>query len=131
METSVWQKLAWLAAAGALGTLARYGLTGLAQRLAPVGSGFPWGTLAVNVLGCFLFGLIWSLAESGWAISNPVRVVVFVGFLGAFTTFSTYAFEASQMLRDAQWVSLATHALAQNGLGLVAVLLGFSLGRGW
>jgi CrcB protein len=92
--------------------------------------GFPWATLVVNVIGCFLFGLIWSLAESRWAINNHVRVVVFTGFLGAFTTFSTYAFEAGQMLRDAQWLYLAIHVLAQNGLGLAAILLGFALGRG-
>lgn len=103
MEIGVYQKLAWLAVAGAMGTLARYGLTGLAQRVAPnIAGGFPWGTLAVNVLGCFLFGLVWSLAESEWAVNSHVRVVIFVGFLGAFTTFSTYAFEAGQMLRDAR-----------------------------
>lgn len=132
MEMGIYQKLAWLATAGALGTLARYGLAGLVQRAAPnVAGGFPWGTLVVNILGCFLFGLIWSLAESGWAINNHVRVVVFIGFLGAFTTFSTYAFEAGQMLRDARWLYLTIHILAQNGLGLAAVLLGFALGRGW
>jgi len=130
MEIGVWHKLAWLAVAGALGTLARYGLTGLVQRAAPnMAGGFSWGTLAVNVLGCFLFGLVWSLAESGWAINNHVRVVVFIGFLGAFTTFSTYAFEAGQMLRDAQWLSLAIHVVAQNGLGLAAILLGLAMGR--
>ena len=127
----MWQKLAWLAVAGALGTLARYGLTGLAQRTSPnMTHGFPWATLVVNVIGCFLFGLIWSLAESRWTINNHIRVVVFTGFLGAFTTFSTYAFEAGQMLRNAQWLYLAMHVLAQNGLGLVAILLGFMLGRG-
>lgn len=135
----MWQKLAWLAIAGALGTVARYGLSGWAQRaFGDVGEprgwgdsagGFPWGTLVVNVLGCFLFGLVWSLAESGLKLDGHVRLAVLTGFMGAFTTFSTYAFESGQMLRDSQWVFMAINMLAQNGLGLAAVLLGFALGR--
>lgn len=137
----MWQKLAWLAGAGALGTLARYGLTGVAQRAYELaldgrtgrhglGSGFPWGTLSVNVLGCFLFGLIWSLAQHGMKIDPHIRLAVLTGFLGAFTTFSTYAFESGQMWRDSQWLFVAANVLAQNGLGLAAMLLGLALGRG-
>lgn len=131
----MWQKLACLAIAGALGTLARYGLTGLAQRITgggfwgAFGANFPVGTLAVNVLGCFLFGLAWSLLAHGLQ-DGQVRLVVFVGFLGAFTTFSTYAFEGGQMVRDARWAPLAAHLMLQNGLGLAAVLTGLALGKG-
>lgn len=131
----MWYKLIWLAAGGALGTLARYGLAGLVQRLGGSflnhGSEglFPWGTLAVNVLGCFLFGLIWSMTEQGFRVDGHLRLAVFTGFLGAFTTFSTYAFESGQMFRDSQWLLLAGNVMAQNGLGLVAVLLGFAIGK--
>lgn len=122
----MWYKLIWLAAGGALGTLARYGLAGLVHRL---GDSFPWGTLTVNVLGCFLFGLIWSMTEQGLRMDGHLRLAVFTGFLGAFTTFSTYAFESGQMFRDSQWLLLAGNMMAQNGLGLAAVLLGFAIGR--
>ena len=120
-------KLAWLAALGALGTLARYGLGGAVQHLHE--SGFPWGTLAVNTLGCFLFGLVWTLAEERLVISGETRAVVLIGFMGAFTTFSTYAFETAAMLRDAAWLPAAGNVLAHNGLGIAGFFLGVALGR--
>jgi fluoride exporter len=120
-------RLGWLAAAGALGTLARYGLAGAVQRLHD--SGFPWGTLAVNTLGCFLFGAVWSLAEERLVISGETRLVVLIGFMGAFTTFSTYAFETGAMLRDAEWWLAAGNVLSQNLLGIAGFFLGGALGR--
>lgn len=120
-------KLLWLAGAGALGTLARYGLGGLVQRLHQ--STFPWGTFVVNALGCFIFGLVWSLAEERLVIGGETRAIILVGFMGAFTTFSTFAFETAAMLRDAEWLLAAANLLAHNGLGLVAFFLGVGLGR--
>jgi fluoride exporter len=120
-------KILSLAIAGALGTLARFGLGGLVQRLHD--GGFPWGTLAVNALGCFLFGVVWTLAEERLVVSGETRLVALVGFMGAFTTFSTYAFETSAMLRDAEWLLAATNALAQNGLGVLCFFLGVAVGR--
>lgn len=120
-------KLAWLCVAGALGTLARYGLSGLVQRLHE--SDFPWGTLVVNGLGCFAFGVVWTLAEERLVIGGETRAIILIGFMGAFTTFSTYAFETSAMLRDAEWVLAAANALAQNVLGVAAFFLGVALGR--
>jgi len=128
-------KIIWLAAGGALGTMARYGLSGLVQRLGghymgqTLGGSFPWGTLAVNVIGCFLFGLIWSLTEQGFRIDGHLRLAIFTGFLGAFTTFSTFAFDSGQMFRDSQWLFLMGNVVVQNGLGLAALLLGFAMGR--
>ena len=90
---------------------------------------FPWGTLAVNALGCFLFGLVWAMTEQRLRMGGQLRLAVFAGFLGAFTTFSTYAFESGQMLRDSQWLLFAGNVMVQNGLGLAAVLLGFSIGK--
>ena len=120
-------KLLWLAVIGALGTLARYQLGGLVQRL--YGGTFPLGTLVVNALGCFLFGLVWTLAEERLVISGEMRAIILIGFMGAFTTFSTYAYETSAMLRDAEWALAATNALTQNVLGVVAFFLGVALGR--
>jgi len=119
--------LALLALAGACGTLARYGLQGLAQSLR-LGS-FPWGTLAVNSLGCFAFGVVWALGGERAALSSEARVTLLVGFMGAFTTWSSYVFETSQMLRDAQWLAAAGNALGQHAAGFVLFFLGLALGR--
>ena len=124
---TVLKQLILLSVAGALGALSRYGLGGLVQRLA--GVRFPWGTLAVNALGCFAFGLIWMLAEDRLLISGQTRFVLLMGFMGAFTTFSTFAFETGGLIRDSQWLLAAGNVLAHNGLGLIAVFLGMALGR--
>ena len=121
------EKLLWIGLAGVLGTFARYGLSGAVQRAC--GTAFPCGTLAVNVLGCFLFGIVWTLAEDRLSISAEVRTVVLIGFMGAFTTFSSFAFETAQLLRDAQWASAAVNIVAQNVLGLVGLFLGLMAGR--
>jgi CrcB protein len=126
-DPQFWQRVVLLAAAGAAGTLARYGLQGLVQRL--IGGGFPWGTLAVNALGCFLFGVVWALAEERMVISGSTRLIVLAGFMGAFTTFSTFAFETGQLLDDSQWLLAAGNILAQNVLGIALVLVGIALGR--
>jgi fluoride exporter len=120
-------KLAWLAGAGALGTLARYGVGGVVQRA--LGVAFPWGTLVVNAVGCLLFGLVWALAEERLVISGETRVVLLVGFMGAFTTFSTFAFETSAMLRDAEWSFALANVLSQNVLGIACFFAGLALGR--
>jgi CrcB protein len=116
-----------IAAAGAVGTLARYGLSGLVQRFAD--SEFPWGTLTVNLLGSFLFGVVWSVAEVRIGIGPQLRAVGLIGFMGAFTTFSTFSFEAGQMLRDAQWFSAAGYLLAHNVFGILCLLVGMAVGR--
>lgn len=123
----MWQKLVGLAIAGACGSLLRYGLGGLVQRF-HVGV-FPWGTLTVNVLGCLLFGLAWSLLEGRVALSPETRTVLLVGFLGAFTTFSTFVFETDQLLGDAQWLLASLNVVGGLALGLAAYRLGTLLGR--
>ncbi len=120
-------KLVLLAIAGACGTLSRYWLSGLVYELA--GRHFPWGTWAVNILGCFLFGLIWTLSEERSLISAQARTIVLVGFMGAFTTFSTLIFESSGQLRDAQWLTMTLNLAGQNVVGFVALALGGAIGR--
>lgn len=123
----VWQKLALIAAAGAVGTLARYGLSSAVQAWA--GPRFPWGTLAVNVLGCFLFGLVWALVEYRMGLDTQARLILLTGFMGAFTTFSTYGFETMRMVEDRQWLQVVANVVLQNGLGLASVLLAMGLVR--
>ena len=121
------QKLILLALIGSAGTLARFGLQELIKSW--TGPGFPWGTLVVNGVGCFLFGLVWSLSEDRLLIDAETRVLLLVGFMGAFTTFSSFAFETAQLLRESQWWLAALNVAAQNVLGVVFVFLGFAAGR--
>jgi CrcB protein len=120
-------KLSLLALAGAVGTLARYALAGLVQRIA--GESFPWGTFVVNASGCFLFGLVWRLAEERLVISGETRFILLTGFMGAYTTFSTYAFETSAMLRDSAWLLAAGNAMLHNGIGLACILAGLATAK--
>jgi CrcB protein len=121
------EKWIGLAAAGVLGTLARYGLSGLVQRIA--GAGFPWGTAVVNLTGCFLFGLLWTLLEGRIQARPEIRTTVFIGFFGAFTTFSSFVAESASLMRDSQWLYAGANIIGQNVLGVVVLLIGMALGR--
>ena len=123
----MWQKLLGLAIAGACGTLLRYGLAGVAQRASD--SEFPWGTVVVNVVGCFFAGAFWAYAQDRVNISGEMRAVVLVGFLGAFTTFSAFMLETGGLLRDAQWTAALVNALLQNVIGVVFLFVGLAVGR--
>jgi len=124
---SIVEKIFYIALAGAAGTLARYVISTLFER--DVVAGMPWGVFVANMTGALLFGLIWSASEErGW-ISENLRVVALVGFLGAFTTFSTFAFDNVQMARSTEWGWFAANMLLTNIGGLAAVYLGFRLAR--
>ena len=120
------RRILLLAMAGASGTLARYWLSGFVQRSSLT---FPWGTLAVNGSGCFLFGLVWTLAEERMLISGETRIILLAGFMGAFTTFSTYMFETRQMLAASEWLLGAANFAVENLTGFVLLILGAVLGR--
>lgn len=119
----MWQNLIWMAAAGAVGTLSRFGLATLVTKLA--GAHFPYGTLVVNALGCFLFGLVWATTEG----RDEVRLIVLVGFMGAFTTFSTFAAETGLMMRNAEWLKVGANLAAQNLLGFALFFAGVALAK--
>lgn len=121
------KEIGLLAMAGAIGTVARYAVSNIIHRYC--GEIFPWGTLAVNMIGCFLFGLIWTLAETRMAISPQSRLVLLSGFMGAFTTFSTYAFETTCFLRNSQWWFAAGNSAGQLGAGVLLVFVGTAIGR--
>lgn len=122
-------RLLWLALAGAAGTLARFGLQGLVQHGRPDPGAFPWGTLAVNALGCLAFGVIWVASEERQLVPPQVRLIALVGFLGAFTTWSSYVYETSQMMRNAEWGLAAASVMAQHALGFAGFFAGLALGR--
>lgn len=119
-------KLIVVAVGGALGSVLRYGISGLAYRL--LGTSFPWGTLVVNVAGCFAIGLLWGLAER-FPLRPNTSLFIFAGMLGAFTTFSTYGLESINLVRDGEFGAAATNVILSNVVGLVVVLLGFALAR--
>jgi CrcB protein len=119
-------KLFSLMLGGALGTLARYGYGGAVQKLA--GGTFPFGTLAINLTGSFFAGLFWALFED--SVTSPVlRVFVFIGILGGFTTFSTYALESFHLLRDGEYKWVVLNLLASNIGGILLVFAGYWLAR--
>ena len=120
-------KLLLIALAGGVGTLARYGLGSLAHRI--LGAGFPWGTISVNLLGSFLFGLVWTLASQRMVISTEARIIILTGFMGAFTTFSTFMFETGELIRGGQWLLAGGNLLLQNIIGLAAVFGGIAVAR--
>ena len=120
-------KITFLALAGAAGTLLRYGLAGVVQKAH--GTSFPWGTLLVNLSGCFLAGMLWTLFESRWPVSPEIRTVIMVGFMGAFTTFSAFILESGELMRSAEWLSAFANLAAQNIFGFAALFTGIALAR--
>lgn len=120
-------KLLWLSAAGTAGTLARVGLSTLVQRTIP--AHVPLGTAVVNVLGCLLFGLAFGWFEGHPGPAASYRLIVLAGFMGAFTTFSSYIFETLRLAESGRFAFAVTNLVAQNALGLAALGAGLFLGR--
>jgi CrcB protein len=116
----------FIAAGGAAGAVLRYLISGWSYRL--LGTGFPWGTLVVNILGSFLIGFLWQLFEYV-PISSNMRSLIFIGGLGAFTTFSTFAFESLNLFRDGDISLGVANILLMDVFGLLLGLLGIILGR--
>ena len=120
-------KLIFLCIAGALGTVARYFLTGAVSQT--LGSRFPYGTLVVNLTGCFLIGFIAAIAEKKFLMLPNMRLFLFIGFLGAFTTFSTFIFETDNLLKGGQTLTAIGNILLSVAIGLIIFKLGVVLGK--
>ncbi len=119
----------WLALAGAggLGAMSRYAVY---RAVAPAEHGaFPVATVVVNVVGSLLFGLVVVLADEGQLFGTRTRTILLAGFLGAFTTFSTFAFETAELLRLGHTGRALLNALAQNCGAVLGVFGGIALGR--
>lgn len=117
-----------VAMGGGFGATARWALGTLVTHW--FGARMPWATLSVNVLGSLLFGVIWALTESRMPLSAPLRLALLTGFLGAFTTFSTFSFETVQLAQAGRLGAAALQVLLQTGLSFAGVLLGLWLGQG-
>jgi len=114
-----------IALGGALGAVARYGISGWVQGW--MNTTFPLGTLVVNVTGSFLLGLSLYLLEST-APTTEMRSFVTIGFLGAFTTFSTFSYEAVVLLQGGEWARGGLYVGGSLVLGLAGLLMGLGLG---
>ncbi len=125
-ETTI-HEIVYIAIAGALGTVSRFGLTAAAHRL--MGSGFPYGTLLVNIVGSMLIGYLMQLGFAGEMVPRPLRLAVTVGFLGAFTTFSTFSYETAGYIQNGAWASALTNIASNMGLSILATIAGLCLGR--
>ena len=115
-------KAAMIALFCAGGGLSRYYLSGWVYNL--LGRSFPYGTLAVNIIGAFLIGLIMELALRSTALSDTVRLGLTVGFLGGLTTFSTFSYETFKLLEDGQFLLAAVNVLASVLICLFCTWLG-------
>lgn len=113
-----------VALAGAVGTLLRMGLTTLAVRLC--GGDFPWGTLTVNLLGSFAFGLVFGLVRSR-GLAPAQEVVLLVGLLGGFTTYSSFAFQSLELVSLGRMTAALAYVVVTNVLGIAAVWAGLRL----
>lgn len=116
-----------ICAAGALGSGARHLISEAARRA--LGGPFAWGTLTVNALGCLGAGLLMELILSSELVPAPLRLPLSAGFLGAFTTFSTFGHETFRYLESGDWKLAGIYVTAQLVLGLAAVAGGVALGR--
>jgi len=117
----------WVGIGGFLGANARYAMGRLvADRL---GSGYPWGTFLVNLTGSVLIGVLLTILLDR-AVADPFwRLVLVIGFLGGYTTFSSYTFEAVALAMGGKWVAAAIYVLGSNVLGLAACGAGIALAR--
>jgi fluoride exporter len=120
-------KLLLIALGGAIGTLARF-WTGSMMLRATAKQLFPWGTLTVNLLGCLLIGYLSGLF-SDRLIRPEYRLAITVGFLGGYTTFSSYGWETASFLREREWFLAGAYILANNVVGIALVVIGYGLSR--
>lgn len=120
-------KVLLLISGGAIGTLARYALSGWIYT--GLKTHYPWGTLAVNLVGSMLIGFFWGLWEDHTPSTN-LRLFLMIGILGGFTTFSTFALESMNLMRGGETRIALLYMVVTNVLGLVMVFLGYWAAKG-
>lgn len=126
-------KIAFIAIGGAAGAVSRYGMAGFVQTLlrGRISEAFPWGTLLINISGCFLIGLLSPLLLERSVLRPEFRLALFVGFLGAYTTWSTFGLETVQLLNAGDYRRAVAYALGTNLGCLSAVWLAYHLMAGF
>ena len=119
--------LVLLAVGGAAGTVARYALSGWVSDL--TGGRLPWGTFIVNVSGSFVLGVIFALSVDRALLPPEVRVPLMIGFLGAYTTFSTLMLESWRLIEEGAMLAAVANVVGSSLVGLAAVVGGLVVGR--
>ena len=114
-------------AGGFLGAISRYLVDGWVSTT--TGGGFPWGTLVVNLTGSFVLGLLFALSVERGVLSPALRAPVLIGFIGAYTTFSTLTLETWRLVEDGSYIAAVGNIGGSVALGLVAVVAGLAIGR--
>ena len=117
----------WVACGGALGSVARYALSGWVQNA--TGSLFPFGTLAVNIAGSLIIGFVLGLGAGRFLLAPEWRLFLATGFCGGFTTFSTFSYETLALIEDQQWWSAGGNMLLSMAACLGATFLGLLAAR--
>ena len=119
----------WVALGGGAGSLVRYAVATASRTW--WGADFPWGTLLVNVLGCLMIGLLAELIGQREVLRPELKFALIVGFLGGFTTFSSFGLETIELLRLGRTTAAGLYVVGSNILGLFAVMGGWYLARFW
>jgi CrcB protein len=115
-------KIVMIACGGGLGALCRYGMSGFIMNISK--GDFPLGTLLVNIIGSFMIGVCWELFSQFVNISNEFKAFIIIGFLGAFTTFSTFSLDTAMLYKNGEYKSAIFNILLNNIICVVFVLLG-------
>jgi len=118
-------KIFLIALFGAIGTLLRYGIQ--LVTLERWGGAFPYGTLFINLTGCFFLGLFGQITLNKMLVSPDVRIAIAVGFLGGFTTFSSFGWETAKLLETGEWLRASTYVAASVFVGLLFSAAGIRL----
>ena len=113
--------------AGAAGTGSRFLVSSAAVKM--FGKDFPVGTLAVNLIGCLVIGLLMEVALESQLVHKDVQSVLAIGFLGAFTTYATFGYETFRFVADGDWMMASANVVVHIVVGLLAIGLGVGLGR--
>ena len=120
-------KILFIGVAGLLGTLGRYWLSGWADER--WGATFPIGTLIVNLVGCLLIGFLFHATEEKYLVDPVLRSAVLIGFLGGFTTFSSFGVQTFNLLRDGEIFLAGVNVLVSNVAGLLLVWIGYAVSK--
>lgn len=118
-------RITLIAIFGAVGTLLRYGIQSVMQL--NTAATFPWGTLLINLTGCFFLGVIGQLTLNRLLISPDWRIAITVGFFGGFTTFSSFGWETAKMIETGKWIPATSYVAASVVIGLLLSVAGIRL----
>lgn len=127
MYNQLMSKIVSLVIGSVAGGLSRYYLAGAIYRI--FGSTFPYGTMAVNMIGCFLIGFLTALSEGKFALGPNARLLLMVGFCGAFTTFSAFMLETHNLIKDGEVTRAFLNILLSVAVGFILFRAGVALGE--